>query len=240
MREPLLDARDLHAGYGRLVVVQGVSLQAQEGQVVAVLGANGAGKSTLLRALAGVLRLRSGAIRFAGKDVGSLAVERRVRAGIVLVPEGRELFPSLTVVENLRMGAYIHRPSRAGRATAYEEAFEYFPALRARRHARAAALSGGEGQMLALARALLARPRLLLLDEPSHGLAPLVVAQIFAGLERLVREQSLTVVLVEQRAAQALACAAYCYVLENGRLALEGQPAELRRDERIQRLYLGG
>jgi branched-chain amino acid transport system ATP-binding protein len=240
MSDALLEVRDLVTAYGRMAVLHQVSLKAHGGQIVAVLGANGAGKTTTLRALAGALRPRSGSIRFAGQEIAHMPLERRVREGIALVPEGRELFPSLTVLENLRMGAFLQQHERTRTQAAYDEVFNYFPTLYERRHARAATLSGGEGQMLAIGRALMAQPRLLLLDEPSHGLAPLIVAQIFDVIGRLVHERGLTIVLVEQSAGQALSLASFCYVLETGHLALQGTPANLQQDTRVRALYLGG
>jgi branched-chain amino acid transport system ATP-binding protein len=204
---------------------------------VGLLGANGAGKSTTLRALAGLIRPRSGVIRFEDKVITGLSPEQRVRAGIALVPEGRELFKSLSVQENLRVGAFLNRSHYQA---ACDEVLEYFPVLRAKREARAASLSGGEGQMLAIGRALMSRPRVLLLDEPSNGLAPLVVEQIFAVIRRIAQERQVSIVLVEQSAGQALSATSYSYVLENGQIALEGASAIVRQDARVQQLYLGG
>jgi branched-chain amino acid transport system ATP-binding protein len=228
---PLLELEDVHARYGEVRALHGVSLSVDEGQVVSVLGPNGAGKTTTLRAVSGTVRT-SGAIVFAGKRVGRSA-EAAARLGIAHVPEGRGTFMDLTVWENLRLGAYTaRRPD-------FDQALSYFPWLEKRRNQQAGTLSGGEQQMLALARALVARPRLLLLDEPSLGLAPLVVREIFAMVRKLNDEEGLTVLVVEQNANVALDASQNAYVLEAGRVALSGTSTELRADESIRRSYLG-
>jgi branched-chain amino acid transport system ATP-binding protein len=229
----LLELRDVEARYGPVTALHGISVDVGEGEVVAMLGANGAGKTTTLRAVSGTVR-RTGEIRFAGKKLRT--PEGAARAGIAHVPEGRGTFTALTVWENLRLGAYTRRGSPREDA---KRVFEYFPRLEERRDQQAGTLSGGEQQMLALGRALMARPRLFLLDEPSLGLAPLVVKEIFEALEKLNREDGMAVLVVEQNANIALASAARAYVLEVGRVVVEGPSDELRANESVRRSYLG-
>jgi branched-chain amino acid transport system ATP-binding protein len=229
----LLELRDVEARYGPVTALHGVSLDVGEGEVVAVLGANGAGKTTTLRAVSGTVR-RTGDIRFAGKKLRT--PEGAARAGIAHVPEGRGTFTALTVWENLRLGAYTRRGNPSEDA---QRVFQYFPRLEERRDQQAGTLSGGEQQMLALGRALMARPRLFLLDEPSLGLAPLVVQEIFGALEKLNREDGIAALVVEQNANIALASAARAYVLEVGRVVVEGPSDELRANESVRRSYLG-
>jgi branched-chain amino acid transport system ATP-binding protein len=231
----LLELRDVEAGYGPVQALHGVSLAVEEGEIAAVLGANGAGKTTTLRAVSGTVR-RSGEIRYAGKSIARSGPEATARLGIAHVAEGRGVFPELTVWENLRLGAYIRR----GRVDAELRATTgRFPWLEARRDQQAGTLSGGEQQMLSLARALMQRPRLLLLDEPSLGLAPKVVAEIFRIVRELNEREGLTVLVVEQNAAIALEAASHAFVLEVGRVVLSGQSAELRADESVRKSYLG-
>jgi branched-chain amino acid transport system ATP-binding protein len=229
----LLELRDVEARYGPVTALHGISVDVGEGEVVAMLGANGAGKTTTLRAVSGTVR-RTGEIRFAGKKLRT--PEGAARAGIAHVPEGRGTFTALTVWENLRLGAYTRRGSPREDA---KRVFEYFPRLEERRDQQAGTLSGGEQQMLALGRALMARPRLFLLDEPSLGLAPLVVKEIFEALEKLNREDGMAVLVVEQNANIALASAARAYVLEVGRVVVEGPSDDLRANESVRRSYLG-
>jgi branched-chain amino acid transport system ATP-binding protein len=228
---PLLELSEVTADYGAVRALHGVSLAVDEGTVVSVLGANGAGKTTTLRAVSGTVRT-GGAITYAGKRVGR-SPENAARAGIAHVPEGRGTFVELTVWENLRLGAYTSRKAEFDRVLAY------FPWLSERRDQQAGTLSGGEQQMLALARALMSRPRLLLLDEPSLGLAPKVVRELFATVARLNEEEGLTVLVVEQNANVALDASQRAYVLEAGRVAVEGTSDELRRNESVRRSYLG-
>jgi branched-chain amino acid transport system ATP-binding protein len=228
---PLLELRDVDARYGAVGVLHGVNLDVGDGEVVAVLGPNGAGKTTMLRAISGTVR-RGGEIRFGGDPIPR-APERAARAGIAHVPEGRGTFAELSVRDNLRLGAYIRRDAD------FDGVYRLFPWLRERASQQAGTLSGGEQQMLALGRALVSRPRLLLLDEPSLGLAPLVVQEIFALVRRLNEEQGLSVLVVEQNANVALEAAHRAYVLESGRVAVEGASDELREDEAVRRSYLG-
>ena len=232
---PLLELQDVSARYGQVQALYGVSLAVDEGEIVAVLGANGAGKTTTLRAVSGTVR-RDGAIRFAGKPLGRSGPEAVARLGIAHVPEGRGTFSELSVWENLRLGGYTRRESLKDD---FVRVLEYFPWLEERRHQQAGTLSGGEQQMLALARAFMQRPRLLLLDEPSLGLAPLLVTEIFRIIKDLNEMTGLTVLVVEQNAHIALQLAKTAYVLEVGRVALSGASSELQEHESVRRSYLG-
>jgi branched-chain amino acid transport system ATP-binding protein len=235
---PLLQVDGLHAGYGRAEVLSGVSIAAARGSVVAVVGPNGAGKSTLLNALMGVLPAR-GEVRFDGEPVQRLTLEQRVQRGMALVPETRALFATMPVIDNLVLGGYrLRRAPRAEQAARLDEIFTLFPRLHERQAQAAGTLSGGERQMLAIGRALMGAPRLLMLDEPSLGLAPLVVKEIFRIIERL-RETGATILLIEQNARAAMAVADRAYVLETGAIALSGPAAELAADPRVIETYLG-
>jgi branched-chain amino acid transport system ATP-binding protein len=234
---PLLELRDVKARYGPIRALHGVSLTVDEGEVVSILGANGAGKTTTLRAISGAVR-KSGDVAFDGRSIAKRAPESVARLGVAHVPEGRGLFGELTVWENLRMGAYV----RGERKTFRQEAprvLGYFPWLEARKNQEAGTLSGGEQQMLSLARALVSRPRLLMLDEPSLGLAPTVVQELFAIVTQLNADEGLSVLVVEQNANIALEASARAYVLEVGKVAVEGTSDELRRHEGVRRSYLG-
>jgi branched-chain amino acid transport system ATP-binding protein len=231
----LLELRDVEARYGPVQALHGVSLDVEEGSVVAVLGANGAGKTTTLRAISNTVR-RSGELRFAGRPLGRRGPEEVARLGIAHVPEGRGTFSELTVWENLRLGAYTRRGSIRAEVA---RVLSYFPWLEDRRGQEAGTLSGGEQQMLALARAFVQRPRLLLLDEPSLGLAPVLVTEIFRIIRELNEQEGLTVLVVEQNAHIALQLAHTTYVLEVGKVALSGPSAELRTHESVRRSYLG-
>ena len=234
----LLQIHDVAVYYGGIQALKGVSLHLDVGELLAIVGANGAGKTTLLRTVSGVLRARSGSIRFDGRDVTRLPPHAIVGLGIAHSPEGRQLFGGLTVLENLRLGA-VQRSDRAAVEHDFEYVFELFPILRERRQQRAGTLSGGEQQMLAIGRALMARPRLLLLDEPSLGLAPLLVERIFDVIARLKSER-VTLLLVEQNARMALEVADRAYVMETGRIKLTGSAAELAANPDVERAYLGG
>jgi branched-chain amino acid transport system ATP-binding protein len=233
----LLELRGVEARYGPIKALHGVSLTVADGEIVALLGANGAGKTTTLRAVSGTVR-HSGQIVFEGKQIARGKPDAVARAGIAHVPEGRGLFTQLTVWENLRMGAYVRGERRTLRLEA-PRVFKYFPWLERRRDQQAGTLSGGEQQMLALARALVGRPRLLMLDEPSLGLAPTVVQELFRIVKELNADDGLTVLVVEQNANVALDAAARAYVLEVGQVAIEGDSAELRRHEGVRKSYLG-
>ena len=232
----LLRVEKLSVAYGAIVALRDVDFEVQPGEIVTLIGSNGAGKSTLLRTVSGLLRPRAGSIWFDGRDITGERPDRRVARGISHVPEGRRIFANLSVRENLQMGAYLRRD---GEAAALERVLALFPRLRERLAQSGGTLSGGEQQMLAIGRALMAQPRLLLLDEPSLGLAPLLVQQIFA-IVREINAQGTTVVLVEQNARQALRVARRAYVLETGAVSLSGDAAQLARDERVRDAYLGG
>ncbi len=236
----MLRIRNLDAGYGALPVLRRVSLHVSRGEIVTLIGANGAGKTTLLRTITGLLRARAGEILFRGEDVRRASTERIVDLGCSLVPEGRQVFAAMPVRENLLLGAYVQlrRGKRHEVRRDLEHVHELFPVLRRREHQLAGTLSGGEQQMLAMARALMARPALLMLDEPSMGLAPLVVRDLFAVIRRVAREGT-TVLLVEQNARSALRIASRGYVLETGRIVLAGTSDELLSNRDVQRAYLG-
>jgi branched-chain amino acid transport system ATP-binding protein len=233
----LLEVRGLHAGYGATQVLHGIDFTLAAGRITAILGANGAGKTTTLRAICQTVATR-GSVLFDGAQLVGRATENVVRLGVAHVPDGRGTFGALTVDENLRLGGYVRR-DRAGVAADIEQAYERFPRLRERRRQPAGLLSGGEQQMLAISRALMLRPRLLLLDEPSFGLAPMVVAEIFRILRALNEDEGVSILLVEQNAKLALALADQAYLLETGRVALAGSSDEIRRDEAVRRAYLG-
>ena len=241
MSAPLLRVTDLRVSYGHVEAVRGVSFAVGAGEIVALIGPNGAGKSSTLNAIAGLVRPASGSVTLEGQELRGVSSHAAVAAGIVLVPEGRAILQRMTVLENLRMGAEA-RPWPEGRAeasAAIEAQIKRFPSLERRLDAPAGALSGGEQQMLAIARGLLARPRILLLDEPSMGLAPLLVRQIFEIIAEIHRAGT-TILLVEQNARMALEAAEQAYVLERGEIALQGPAGELSRDPRLQAAYLGG
>jgi branched-chain amino acid transport system ATP-binding protein len=234
----MLELAGVDAFYGAVQVLHGVSLRVDEGEIVTLVGANGAGKSTTLMTISGVVAARGGEIRFAGRPILGFEPHRIAALGIVQVPEGRRVFPGLTVAENLEMGAYLRRDPD-GIAADREEVWGLFPILRERRHQGAGTLSGGEQQMLAIGRALMARPRLLLLDEPSLGLAPLLVKGIFQCIRDLNARHGTTILLVEQNANQALRISRRGYCLENGRVTLSGGGMALLEDPRVRRAYLG-
>jgi len=233
---PLLEITGLHAGYGEVQVLHGLDIAVARGGITALLGANGAGKTTTLRALSGMIRT-SGTVRFDGVRIDGRATEDIARRGVAHVPDGRGTLMELTVEENLRLGAYTRRRSEV--APGMERVFGYFPRLKQRLRQQAGTLSGGEQQMLAIGRALLLRPKLLLLDEPSFGLAPLVVREIFDIMRRVNQDDGVSILLVEQNASLALAIADRACLLETGRIVVAGPAAEIRKDEAIRRSYLG-
>jgi branched-chain amino acid transport system ATP-binding protein len=238
MTQPLLEVRDLRAGYGKAEVLHGLNFSANAGQVITVIGPNGAGKSTLLNSLMGLLPIR-GQLFYKGQDISDLTLEERVLMGIALVPEKRELFGTMTVQDNLELGGF--RQMRLGNPhwrDTMEDVFRLFPRLKERRTQLAGTLSGGERQMLAVGRSLMSRPDVLMLDEPSLGLAPLIVKEIFSIIQTL-RTTGVTIVLVEQNARAALAVADHGYVLEMGDISLQGPAAQLAQDERVIDTYLG-
>jgi branched-chain amino acid transport system ATP-binding protein len=233
----MLAIDDLHAGYGNLEVLRGVGLRVERGEAVALLGANGAGKSTLANALLGIVTPTAGRISFLGRDITRERTHLRSRRGIALVPEGRQLFPGLTVDENLRMGLYRERGTRE-KTRRIDEALELFPIIARHRHARTGLLSGGEQQAVAIARALVSHPELLVIDEPSLGLAPIIVADVVAALSEL-RARGQTILIVEQNAGTAMSIADRGYVLQLGTVVLEGTAAELAGSDGLERAYLG-
>jgi branched-chain amino acid transport system ATP-binding protein len=233
----LLEVRDLHAGYGKLEILKGVSLTIERGQVVSIIGPNGAGKSTVFKTVFGLLPARQGRVLLDGEDITNRPPADLLRRGMAYVPQGRNVFPLMTVEENLLLGAYT-RPRSAELDGEVERIYETFPALRESKRKRASDLSGGQQQMLEMARALLLKPRLILLDEPTLGLAPLVFKEIFRIVESL-RRLGQTILMVEQNAAKALEISDYAYVLELGQNRYEGSGEAIRADERVRRLYLG-
>ena len=233
----MLEVKDLRVHYGTVEAVKGVSFEISERAIVSLIGANGAGKTTCLRALTGLVKPSGGEVRFENTSLVGLAPHQIVRLGIAHVPEGRRLFPKMTVLENLRMGAYL-RTKRTEMASTLGTIYEHFPILRERGRQRAGSLSGGEQQMLAIARALMNRPRLLLLDEPSMGLSPIMTAEI-GKIIRQINAQDVSIILVEQNALLALTLAGYGYVLETGLVVMQGNARELLQDEGVKKAYLG-
>ena len=237
MSRMLLEVKDLFAGYGGTEVLHGLSMKIEEGSITTLLGANGAGKTTTLRALCKMIKVR-GRIMFDGQAIEGKATEDIVRLGVAHVPDGRGTFGSLSTEENLKLGSYT-RKDKQEVALDQEKMYSYFPRLKERRNQQAGTLSGGEQQMLAIARALMLRPRLLLLDEPSFGLAPLIVREIFDIMQTINQRDKVTILLVEQNAAMALDLAKYAYLLETGKLVLSGLSEDLKQDEAVRRSYLG-
>lgn len=237
MKEPLLSVESLHAGYGAVDVLRGISLEVAEGEIVTVIGANGAGKTTMLICVSGLNTVRSGSIRFGGKDIANQPAHKIARMGIRQSPEGRKIFPRLTVLENLEMGAF-GRPDANGVHDDLEKCFELFPILKERRSQPGGTLSGGEQQMLAIARALMGSPKLLLLDEPSLGLAPMIVLKIFEVIRKL-NGLGMSILLVEQNARLALKLANRGYVMETGTITLTGASAQLLENPKVKDAYLG-
>jgi branched-chain amino acid transport system ATP-binding protein len=235
----MLTIAALRVSYGGLHALADVSLAVGDGEFVTIVGPNGSGKTTLLKAVSGTVPAEQGHVSYRGRDLGALRPSERAALGIAHVPEGRRVFPSLSVMENLELGSY-RRAARPGRAQALDTVLTLFPVLQARRTQLAGSLSGGEQQMLALGRGLMAQPDLLLLDEPSQGLGPRIVEQIFETIDRIRRERRLTILLVEQRVVEALELCDRGYVLETGRVVLQGPRESLLADTRVQRAYLGG
>ena len=234
----MLDIKDINVYYGAIHAIKGISLTVNEGEIVTLIGANGAGKSTTLRTISGLLKPKTGSITFLGKEIGGMSANLIVREGISQVPEGRRIFAEMSVLENLELGAFT-RSDDDGIAADMEMVFKRFPRLQERRAQLAGTLSGGEQQMLAMGRALMSRPKLLLLDEPSMGLAPLLIREIFSIIED-INAAGTTVLLVEQNANMALSIANRAYVLETGRITLSGDAKELAASEEIRKAYLGG
>ena len=233
----MLKVNDINVYYGSIHAVKNVSFEVNEGEIVTLIGANGAGKSTVLNTVSGLLRSRTGSITFLGRDINHMPPHAVVEQGLAQVPEGRRVFQNMTVQENLEMGAYTQKTNRI--SGDLEQVFDQFPRLRERRRQIAGTLSGGEQQMLAMGRALMSHPRLLMLDEPSMGLAPILVEQIF-DIIRTLHQDGTTILLVEQNAQKALSVATRAYVLETGSVILSGTGEELSRDDRVKKAYLGG
>jgi branched-chain amino acid transport system ATP-binding protein len=233
----MLDVKDMHVNYGAAPALWGVSLQVRPGELVCVVGPNGAGKTTLINAIAGLHRARAGSLHFEGQDITQLPSHRFCASGIAIVPEGRRLFTQMTVLDNLELGSYIAQ-AKAHRAESLAGVLALFPALQAKLHSLAGSLSGGQQQMVAIGRALMARPRLLLLDEPSLGLAPAIVGDMFRAI-RQINATGTSVLLVEQNVAMAMKLASRAYVLEEGRIVLQGAASELLAHPQIQKVYLG-
>lgn len=234
----MLELKGVVSGYGNITALKSIDLSVPEGKIVSLIGANGAGKSTTMRTIMGLVKVREGSISFLGQDLTKLKTHEIVKAGISLVPEGRQILQDMTVYENLEMGAYI-RKDKAGIEEDIKKVFKRFPILDERSYQLGGTLSGGQQQMLAIGRALMARPKLLLLDEPSMGLAPLVVNEIFEVIKEISQEGT-TVLVVEQNVRQALKIADYAYVLETGKMVLDGSAEEVRHDPRVMEAYLGG
>ena len=234
----MLELKGVVSGYGNITALKSIDLSVPEGKIVSLIGANGAGKSTTMRTIMGLVKAREGSISFLGQDLTKLKTHEIVKAGISLVPEGRQILQDMTVYENLEMGAYI-RKDKAGIEEDIKKVFKRFPILDERSYQLGGTLSGGQQQMLAIGRALMARPKLLLLDEPSMGLAPLVVNEIFEVIKEISQEGT-TVLVVEQNVRQALKIADYAYVLETGKMVLEGSAEDVRHDPRVMEAYLGG
>lgn len=238
MSNTILKLDNLTVSYGSIKALKGINIQVREGEIVALLGANGAGKTTTLKSLSGIVPIEKGSIDFFGKDIANLAPEKITSLGIVQSPEGRQIFPDITVEENLRIGAFTIK-SRKQIAKNFERVYKYFPILLERKKQLAGTLSGGEQQMLAIARALMVSPKVLLLDEPSLGLAPLIVKAIFEIVKE-INSEGTTVLIIEQNALQTLKIADYGYVLEVGEVSMEGKASELIQDKRLLEAYLGG
>ena len=234
----LLEVKDLSVSYGKAAALRGISIEVEEGTVVALIGANGAGKTTTLRTISGLVRPTSGTIQYRGKRIDRMPAHSIVKLGIAQIPERRMVFAPMTVLDNLKMGAYLNRDRRKVAAD-IERIYERFPRLKERRSQLAGSLSGGEQQMVAVARALMASPDLLLMDEPSLGLAPMVVAEV-ASIIREINASGISIILVEQNAQMALSLASKAYILEVGQIALEGDACDLVNDDRVRKAYLGG
>ena len=238
MLEPILKVSNIETYYGPIAAIRGVSFDVPKGGIVTILGANGAGKSTVLKTVSGLMDPQKGSITFEGRQIQGMDADKVMRLGMTMVPEGREVFPFLSVRENLEMGAYTRRDTD-GTAQDLAAVFEYFPVLKERAKQSAGSLSGGEQQMLAISRALMSRPRLMLLDEPSLGLSPKLVKEIFEIIVRINRDRNVTILLVEQNASMALQVANYGYVLEVGRIVMAGTSERLLQSEDIKEFYLG-
>jgi len=234
----LLEIKDLRVSYGKIEAIKGISLDVKQGEIVTLVGANGAGKTTLLKTISGLLKPSAGVISFEGKDIQTIAPHNRVLAGLCQAPEGRGIFPGMTVLENLEMGKFARKEWKNELKEDLDRIYHLFPRLKERQNQTGGTLSGGEQQMLSIGRALMSRPKLLLLDEPSMGLAPMFIKQIF-NIIREIQTQGVSILLVEQNAAQALSCANRAYIMETGNIVKEGAGKDLLNDEAIKKAYLG-
>lgn len=234
----LLDIKDLKVSYGKIEAIKGISLNVKQGEIVTLVGANGAGKTTLLKTISGLLKPSAGVISFEGKDIQTIAPHNRVLEGLCQAPEGRGIFPGMTVLENLEMGKFSRKEWKNELKEDLDRMYQLFPRLKERQNQTGGTLSGGEQQMLSIGRALMSRPKLLLLDEPSMGLAPMFIKQIF-NIIREIQTQGVSILLVEQNAAQALSCANRAYIMETGNIVKEGAGKDLLNDEAIKKAYLG-
>ena len=234
----LLEIKDLRVSYGKIEAIKGISLNVKQGEIVTLVGANGAGKTTLLKTISGLLKPSAGVISFEGKDIQTIAPHNRVLEGLCQAPEGRGIFPGMTVLENLEMGKFSRKEWKNELKEDLDRIYHLFPRLKERQNQTGGTLSGGEQQMLSIGRALMSRPRLLLLDEPSMGLAPMFIKQIF-NIIREIQTQGVSILLVEQNAAQALSCANRAYIMETGNIVKEGAGKDLLNDEAIKKAYLG-
>lgn len=235
----MLKVKGIDTYYGNVQALSGIDLEVGESEIVAVIGSNGAGKSTLMNSISGIVPARRGTIEFQGKDITKLKPHKIASLGVVQIPEGREIFPNMTVYENLEMGSYSVRRTKKGLAEKIEEMYQLFPRLRERKNQKAGSLSGGEQQMVAIARGLMADPKLLMCDEPSLGLAPVIVDEVFAVIQKVNRELGIPIIIVEQNAYMALSISSRCYVLENGAVTNTGPSSELIKSDAIKKAYLG-
>lgn len=236
----MLKVSGINTFYGEIQALQNVSIEIGAREIVSIIGANGAGKSTLMRSIMGVNRPKSGTIAFEGNDITHESTDKIVAKGIVYVPEGRYIFPELSVQDNLKMGAYCRKLSVGELQQTYEEMYEMFPRLRERRKQNGGTLSGGEQQMLAIARGLMSRPKMIMFDEPSLGLAPIIVSEVFETIVRIREERNIPIVLVEQNAYKALNISDHAYILENGKIVTSGKASDLIHDDQVKKAYLGG
>ncbi len=238
MSTPMLEVKDLNVYYGNIHALKGISLEVHEGEIISLIGANGAGKTTTLQTISGIIRSKSGSIHYKGEDITKTRAHKILRMGIAQVPEGRQIFANLSVLDNLELGAFSIRGSNEEKVAQREQFFDRFPRMRERANQRAGTLSGGEQQMLAMGRAMASKPKLMILDEPSMGLSPIFVKEIFSTIKRL-NEEGVTILLVEQNAMMALAISDRAYVLETGKIVMEGNSKELANDEKVKQAYLG-
>lgn len=238
MTTPMLEVKDLHVFYGNIHALKGISLEVHEGEIISLIGANGAGKTTTLQTISGIIRSKKGEIFYNGEDITKMRAHRILRKGIAQVPEGRQIFANLSVLDNLELGAFSVKGEHDKKIAQREEFFERFPRMKERAHQRAGTLSGGEQQMLAMGRAMASRPKLMILDEPSMGLSPIFVKEIFDTIKSL-KEEGVTILLVEQNAMMALAISDRAYVLETGKIVMQGNSKELANDEKVKKAYLG-